>query len=220
MSLLRRIDQQSNNTNNQRTPLPQRPGRFNPFGSQQQTNWTFSPVRKTVARFHLDGLGDPFYKLLGHAINTDLNNGRAVAAALENGGEPVEQIQVILDQVWDSHKLTGAMLVYRWEQEAWKTLETATPMPLKMEDDIFSEDSDDDKDKKEEQKAPPPPDYVCLRALDLQLVLNILGRSRSQLLLATAPLVFSREYLNRSLVIDDPRVVALVRATGYLQEKV
>jgi hypothetical protein len=49
--------------------------------------------------------------------------------------------------------------------------------------------------------------------------LNVLARSRSQVLLTRAPLVFSQQYLNRSMMTDDPRLVALVKATGYLEEE-
>ncbi|HEX2622820.1 MAG TPA: hypothetical protein VHL11_21825, partial [Phototrophicaceae bacterium] len=61
--------------------------------------------------------------------------------------------------------------------------------------------------------------FSCLRAIDLHLVLNVLARSRSQVLLTRAPLVFSQQYLNRSMMTDDPRLVALVKATGYLEEE-
>jgi hypothetical protein len=57
------------------------------------------------------------------------------------------------------------------------------------------------------------------RALDPRVVLNVLGRARSQLLLATSPLVLERPFLDRALWSDDPRLVQLVRTTGSKQEQ-
>ncbi len=46
---------------------------------------------------------------------------------------------------------------------------------------------------------------------DPLLVLNVLGRTRAQVLLATAPLALEPDFLERELASDDPRLVALAR---------
>lgn len=54
----------------------------------------------------------------------------------------------------------------------------------------------------------------ALTASDWVLVLNVLARARAAVLLAGAPAVLDPEYLGRDLASDDPRLVALVEATG------
>ena len=54
----------------------------------------------------------------------------------------------------------------------------------------------------------------ALTATDRALVLNVLARARATVLLGSAPAVLDFEYLDRDLACDDPRVVALVEATG------
>ena len=51
-------------------------------------------------------------------------------------------------------------------------------------------------------------------ATDRVLVLNVLARARAAVLLAGSPAVLDAEYLGRDLASDDPRLVALVEATG------
>ena len=51
-------------------------------------------------------------------------------------------------------------------------------------------------------------------ATDRLLVVNVLARARAAVLLAGAPAVLDPEYLGRDLASDDPRLVALVKATG------
>lgn len=51
---------------------------------------------------------------------------------------------------------------------------------------------------------------------DQALVLNVLGRVRSNLLLARSPLALEPGFLRRSLASDDPRLVALVRGTSHV----
>jgi hypothetical protein len=54
----------------------------------------------------------------------------------------------------------------------------------------------------------------ALTATDRMLVVNVLARARAAVLLASAPAVLDSEYLGRDLASDDPRLVALVEATG------
>lgn len=180
-------------------------------------NWTTQPIYKTVVRFELNGLGDPFYRLLGHELNTEYGDSRTVARLLEQGGDAVSELVERLDADWDSYDLRGASLVYAWNPVTWKNLAYPTPMPLPPGEADWLND-DQNQGNTPNQPAPKPPAFTCIRAIDPALVLNVLARARSQVLLITAPLVFSQQYLNRLLVTDDPRLVALARATGCLDE--
>ena len=60
----------------------------------------------------------------------------------------------------------------------------------------------------------------ALRSSDPSLVLNVLGRARSQLLLATTPLALEPGLLNQRLATDDERIVGLVRAARHEREVV
>ena len=54
----------------------------------------------------------------------------------------------------------------------------------------------------------------AVTATDRVVVLNVLARARTAVLLGAAPAVLDPEYLGRDLASDDPRIVALVEATG------
>lgn len=199
--------------------LPSRPNPFANPPSSANTNtrsWTMQPVNGTVVRFDLRGLGDPFYRLLGAPVNPELGDSRAVTRALEAGGENVVRLQALLDETWEKYALQGALLVYNWNADNWRQIaQPPQPTPQKENESNNSEDFEEDQENKSPAQKPL---FTCLRAIDLALVMNILGRSRSQLLIARAPLLFSQQYLNRSVMSDDPRLVTLARATGYIEE--
>jgi len=56
------------------------------------------------------------------------------------------------------------------------------------------------------------------RATHPELVLNVLGRTRSQLLLPSMPLELERPFLERQLATDDPRLVELAVRTAFVEE--
>ena len=207
----------ANAGNNPQSPAPQpapRPGsRLGGLARRQQINSAIFPIHNTAVHFELEGLGDPFYKVLGQPLNIDYGDSKAVTRVLEEAGETVTELTDKLNTTWEGYAIQGAMMVYRWDAKAWGEMAT---LPLIPGQDSNLFESDDDSEKPTSEVTP---NYTCLRALDLQLVLNVLARARTQVLLANAPLVFSQQYLNRSLVTDDPRLVKLVRATGYIQEK-
>jgi len=215
--------QQNNNSNSNSSSSSNRFGsgssrfgsRPNPFNQSQQLNWGMTPIHRTVVRFELKGLGDPFYRMLGHDLNKDYGDSRQVARALEAGGEHVEAMMTMLENAWSGYDLTGAALVYTWNPKPWKVVVTPQPMPAPPQQ---AQDKSDDDDDSEDKTPDPVQMFKVLRALDMPLTLNILARSRSQLMIAAAPLVLSQEYLNRSLVTDDPQLVALAQATGTLEE--
>lgn len=55
---------------------------------------------------------------------------------------------------------------------------------------------------------------TVLRATDPALVINVLARSRSQLLLPSMPLALESRFLTRELATDDPRLAELVTRTS------
>lgn len=193
--------------NNTPPPAPSPSRLSNPFGSQHQRVWQMQPIQKTVVRFDLRGLGDPFYRILGHELQAEYGDYKVLTAALEKEVDGTRELEVALNKSWESYRLQGATLVYNWNADTWHNV-TNTPPASAQENS----------DEEPPQTPPPPVTFTCLRSIDLLLVLNVLTRSRSQVLLTRAPIVFSQEYLNRSLMSDDPRLVSLAKATGYLEE--
>lgn len=179
--------------------------------------WPIVPVMDTLIRFDLNGLGDPFHRLLGKGLAVEYGDFKAVTHALEAGGEAVNALEVRLDEAWQTYNLRGAILFYPWRDDLKRavisrpTADKPPRTPPREDDDEFFFEDDEDT-----PNTPIVP--ACLRAIDLLLVLNVLARTRAQILLATAPLSFEQSYLERSLVTDDPRLVALARATGYVEE--
>ncbi len=198
------------NQNQPAQPAPRPGGLLNRIQNPNQKSWTMQPLLRTVVRFDLKGLGDPFFRLLGAAPEPDLANLGKLVEALENGGDDVSALANLAASAWADYKLDGACMVYNWNADTWKALNMPpTPPPAQNSDD----DSDDEK--------PPQPQHItfqCLRAIDLTLVINVLGRARTQLLLANAPLVLSSQYMGRAIFSDDPRLVTLARLTGYIEE--
>lgn len=205
-------------------PAPNRglPTRPNPFANNANNqnnntrNWTMQPAYGTVVRFDLRGLGDPFYRLMNKELDPGLGDSRAVTKKLEEGGETVAELQTMLDEAWAKYELQGALLVYNWNAETWRQI--AQPAPTTQTTTENNGNSDDFYEDDENKQQPNKPLFTCLRAIDVGLVLNVLGRSRSQLLIARAPLLFAQQYLNRSIMSDDPRLVTLAKATGYIEE--
>ncbi|PJF29175.1 MAG: hypothetical protein CUN52_09710 [Phototrophicales bacterium] len=196
----------NNNNNNQPAPSP------SPFRSlsspREQVESSLLPLHTVAVRFELKGLGDPFYRLLGHEVNTEYSDSRLVVRKLEQGGDDVTALKNLLDVAWGKYAFKGAAMVYLLENENLvKQLGAPSFMPKK---DLFD---DDDSEKKDE---PPKPAIKVVRAIDMMLVLNVLARARTQVLLATSPIMFNQHYLNRALVTDDPRLVALAMATGVI----
>ncbi len=213
---------QNNNTNN--TPPPSRfqPGNTNTNqngglfnrvnNGNQPLSWMCTPINTTVVHFDLRGLGDPFYRLLGKPINADYGDPLKFSEMLEQGGEAALTLESMLEENWIQYELMGAVLVYPWNANIWKSIARPVPMPVLA--DLELDDSPNQAQNQTEQE----PRIKCLRALDLSLVLNVLARARTQILLSSSPLILNRQLLMRSLVSDDPRLIDLARATGFIEE--
>jgi hypothetical protein len=166
------------------------------------------PVHREVMRFGLIGLGDPFYRILGHSMNPELGDIKSLVKHLEAGGEAIEILAARLDEHWASYNLTGAMMMFRYTDNTEKILTKPTPYA-----------NQNDADKPNDDDNPNPDASITrLRATDPSLTLNVLARSRSQVLLTEAPLIFASDYLFRALYTDDPRLVALGKVTGCVPD--
>jgi hypothetical protein len=195
----------------QNNNLPQRPS----FGTRNHQVYTLQPLHGMVARFELKGLGDPFYRLFGQEPNPDCGSLPTLISILERGGESIDALKTLLDEQWKGYRLRGAFLVYKWNSQHWKALTAPPEAPVKP-----PAETEDQEDENPLQTPPTPKmaKFQCLRAIDLGLVINVLARSRSQTLLTQTPLMFSQSTLERSIMSDDPRLIGLVKATGYLTE--
>ncbi|MBI5670830.1 MAG: hypothetical protein HZC41_22795 [Chloroflexi bacterium] len=191
---------------------PATPGSSPPSGSRlgglprfggTKANWRIVPLAGVVVRFDLDGLGDPFYHLLGKPLHTDYADQEVLIQAIEAGGPDVNELESVLDRAWQTYELHGAVLLYPWR----------TDLPQVMVGQMVQGDEDDED---YEDEKPPAPTF--LRSLDLRLVLNVLARTRANILLSRAPLGLEKQYLAQSLFTDDPRLVTLARATGCIEE--
>lgn len=201
-------------------PAPPAPrfGGGSPFGSRVE--WHTVPVTGALARFELAGLGDPFHRVLARPLTLAHGDLKALLRVLDRGGDDVEALSAALDAGWQEYALQGAALLYTWTDalrraaEIRPLVDRAQPPP--------AEDKDDDDDKPGRPTPPPADDgrftVTVYRAIDPALVLNVLGRTRVNLLMTDAPLSFDPRLLERVLVTDDPRLVALARATGCLDE--
>jgi hypothetical protein len=217
-------------------PLPTPPGappappqsplsRFaSPFSPRQ--DWTITPVGKTWVRFDLSGLGDPFHRLLNHPLNTQFGDVKHLTKQFEQGGEDVDALAQVLNNQWQSYGLQGAVLLFAVNDNLQRALglrgvaDKTPPKPPAPAKDKKDDDDDD------EPAAPPQNVYDqrvkqdsahLLRAIDVGLTLNILGRTRIQLLLGGGELLLDARQLQRALITDDPRLVQLAKATGYIE---
>jgi hypothetical protein len=77
---------------------------------------------------------------------------------------------------------------------------------------------DDDADWQDTSTDNHKSNVTCLRAIDLAFVLNILARSRANVVVGNTPLALEPGFLSQTVVCDDPRIVALARATGCIDE--
>ncbi len=199
-----------------------------PFGGSllRRTNpneilWSVSPIYSAFVRFQLGGLGDPFHRLLGMPFNVEFGNSAKVVAMLQTDSDLHEKLTTLLEQTWLTYGFKGAAILYPWEEDVRKAI-TQPPQPVYVapaNNANNDDDSDDNGDSQEWVNNPKPvrpPE--TLRAIDLSLVLNVLARVRSNILVANTPLALEPGFLEQSFITDDPRLVAMARATGSIEE--
>lgn len=206
MSLLQRLPQ-APAPNQPQAQVPPRPGSSNPFGlggprPNGRVQWEIIASADLAVRFDLSALSPDIFALAGLPVpeTAPAEDGvlspslaEALSAALEKNPEAEETLKRALDEAWDAQGFTGAALVYPWREEARTALVT----------------------RLEASEQTP----AILRATDPLLVLNILSRARTHVLIANAPPGLERAFLERSLFLDDPRILALAQTTGALTER-
>jgi hypothetical protein len=200
-----------------------------PFGGSllRRTNpneilWSVSPIYGAFVRFQLAGLGDPFHRLLGMPLNMDYGNPAKVIAALQQETDLREKLEMLLDQTWATYAFKGAAIMYPWEDEVRKAI-TQPPQPVYVppaNNNANNDDDNDDNGDSQEWLTNPKPvrPPETLRAIDLLLVLNVLARVRSNILVTNTPLALEPGFLDQTFISDDPRIVAMARATGSIEE--
>ncbi len=159
------------------------------FG-QSRTEWEILPIGDVMVRFSLDGLGGS----LGRLTGLELGSGtyQATLSSLGEDHAALVKLTQALDEAWEAYTLTGALLMYYQHEETSSILlETSKVTGEKG---------------------------IYLRALDPLLVLNVLARTRSNLLQPRAPLSFDESQLQRTLLSDDPRLISIVQDGGYFEE--
>lgn len=190
-------------------------GTINRFGASEVA-WIIAPVNTTFVRFDLNGLGDPFHRVLG--TNLDLNHADPAnfAKTLEAGGKLVDDITQRLNSSWNDYNMQGAVMMFPWDLMLKGIVahlpelqqNTSIPNPFEKANDT----------NKDEEEIDLPSSGMCLRALDMMLIINILGRTKSNILLGNSQLILEDTFINRSLVTNDPRLVQLAQATGCIEE--
>ena len=214
----------NNNQNNNGTSPFGTGSRFNRFG-QQTIFWTVAPLTNAVIRFSLDGLGDPFHRLLGTPLNIEYGKPEKVVAALQSDKDLMEKLSKVLDEAWESYQFKGAALLFPWDEDVKK----AYSQPVHPNDSVVGNANqtnpndpnnqyDDDADWIDTTADNQKSNVTCLRAIDLAFVLNILARSRANVIVGNTPLALEPGFLTQTVVCDDPRIVALARATGCIDE--
>lgn len=186
-------------------PAPPRPNGLTSRLGPTKLNWRIMPVSTKLVRFDLDGLGDPFYRLLGKRLTIDFGDPQALYKAFEERSEYVQEMGTRLDESWQEYQLNGAILLYPWNRD----------LPSTLAGRIGNDDETQPDDHYDDDKPAAP---VILRSFDILLVMNVLARTRANILLGNAPLAIERQYISQSLYSDDRRLIALAQATGCIEE--
>lgn len=197
------------------------------FGGREEVQWTITPSKKVALRISLQGLGDPLHRLLGTPLNPELSDPAKVTEMLSKDEELQEKLAEALDKTWEAYNLRGAAMLYPWDEHIRKAftdvIQPTLPPPPKKDDD-----SDDDEEYIYEDDDESPdllPTFATkgkrvhsLRAIDAAFVMNILARSRANMLVSNTPLALEPGFLEKTVICDDPRIVKIAQATGCIDE--
>ena len=163
------------------------------FGAK--VNWTLVPALDEIVCFDVSALDAQGLQALDitPASTTDTDPLVDILSVIEKDSAAAEKLKAQLDESWDSYQLHGALLVYLWREDLREGM-AARLNALKRP-------------------------AIYMRASDPLLILNVLVRARTSLLLANAPLALERTFLERVVASDDPRLIALVRSSGFTEER-
>lgn len=191
------------------------------FGGREEALWTIAPLRLEAVRISLEGLGDPFHRLLGTPINAVFSKPAKVVEALGKDEDLLKRLSDVLNESWAKFEFRGAALLYPWDESIRKAYNQAlqpTPPPPPEKKEGETEDEDYADDMPDWLASPAQKSSVCLRAIDTAFVLNILARTRANVVVGNTPLALEPGFLEQALLCDDPRIIALARATGCIEE--
>lgn len=191
------------------------------FGGREEALWTIAPLRLEAVRISLEGLGDPFHRLLGTPINAVFSKAAKVVEALGKDEDLLKRLSDVLNEAWTKYEFRGAALLYPWDENIRKAYNQPlqpTPPPPAEKKEGETEDEDYSDDLPDWLASPAQKSSFCLRAIDTAFVLNILARTRANVVVGNTPLALEPGFLDQALLCDDPRIVALARATGCIEE--
>lgn len=193
------------------------------FGNATESiTWTVEPASDSAVRFDLKGLGDPYYRLLGERLDVDCHDLNEFIKVLQGHKEWYDKLIDKLNASWESYGFdSGAILLYPNLSVVWNAYNGFVhPLPPPPEKPQQQANDQDEEYVDDEPEQPPQPTrtFRCYRAIDIGLVLNVLGRARGQVLVANTPLALEVGFLNRSFICDDPRLVAIAEMTGCIEE--
>ena len=190
--------------------------RFGSRFSRETIAWTIQPLHKTAIRLTLDGLGDPFHRLLGRPLDADASDPGAMVERLENDPALLDELTDALDTAWASYDFSGAALLYPPDSHiSMAYTKPVHPLPEVEKDDDNSDETQADDDTGEAYESP----YTCLRSIDMAFVMNVLARTRANVLAGDTPLALEAAFLTQTYLCDDPRITAIARATGCMKEQ-
>lgn len=152
--------------------------------------WEILSLTDALVSFELAAVAESLVKAFD--LPPDVPPVEAFLSKMEKNKPFAEALRARLDEEWQSFDLHGAFLVYNWRDE----LKQAVNVRLTAVKE--------------------PAVYTLVR--DPFFALNVLGRARTTLLLATAPLALERPFLTRSLVCDDTRLVTRARQRAFTVE--
>lgn len=198
--------------------------RFGSRNSRENVEWTIAPMAKEVVGISLAGLGDPFHRLLERPLNPTFRHPQKIVEALAKDSELLQEMKTVLDEAWEKFNFRGVAMVYPMDEgirKAYTQPLQPTPPPPETKD----EQSDDEEEYFDDAEfvadvleAAGNQSTLCLRAIDMAFVLNILARVRSNVIIGNTPLALEMGFLDQTLLCDDPRIVNLARATGSIEE--
>jgi len=153
-------------------------------------------MHDTLIMFDLDDAAGAIFDLLqieptkADEQTTATRPGVTLINMMEKNRSLPESLKPTLNEYWHGVSLVGAVHVYDWREEV-KEAAVRRLNAIKA-----------------------PPDY--LRATDPFLIVNVLARSRTNLLIPGAALALDRPFLQRIVITDDPRLTQY-GASAYMQ---
>jgi hypothetical protein len=206
----------SNNNSNKSSSSSSSRSRFSSRFSRETIEWTVQPFHQSVVRLTLEGLGDPFHRLLGRKIDPDMSKPVKVAELLQQEPSLKEELVDVLNNAWESYEFTGAALLYPSDSHiSMAYTKPIYPMPEQETDDDSEDEDQADENPEDAYRSP----YECLRAIDVAFVMNVLARTRANVIVADTPLALEAAFLQQTFICDDPRITSIARATGCIGEQ-